>query len=148
MAVSPQGKHSLYRLAPPLERYVWACRVHRSSFCSLWDRLGTRPRKSIIGMRSCIRQSTGQRSCLAHIKFVTHTFGCSTPLPPSLVEPDSHTKSRLSCESLAPRDYLPPCTLADTGLASHTLRRERKGLVTLQLPSCHQGMQLLTIAVR
>ena len=28
------------------------------------------------------------------------------------------------------------------------LRRERKGLVTLQLPSCRRGMQLLTIAVR
>jgi len=33
-------------------------------------------------------------------------------------------------------------------LASHTLRRERKGLVTLQLPSCRRGMQLSNIAVR
>ena len=33
-------------------------------------------------------------------------------------------------------------------LASHTLRRERKGLVTLQLPSCRRGAQLSNIAVR
>ena len=32
-------------------------------------------------------------------------------------------------------------------LASHTLCRERKGLVMLQLPSCRRGMQLSTIAV-
>ena len=36
----------------------------------------------------------------------------------------------------------------ETSLASHTLRRERKGLVTLQLPSCRRGTQLSTIAVR
>ena len=33
-------------------------------------------------------------------------------------------------------------------LASYTLRRERKGLVTLQLPSCCRGTQLSNIAVR
>ena len=33
-------------------------------------------------------------------------------------------------------------------LASHTLHRERKSLVTLQLLSCCRGTQLLTIAVR
>ena len=32
-------------------------------------------------------------------------------------------------------------------LASHTLCRERKGLVMLQLPSCCRGTQLLNIAV-
>ena len=33
-------------------------------------------------------------------------------------------------------------------LASHTLRKERKGLVTVQLLSCRQGTQLSTSAVR
>ena len=31
---------------------------------------------------------------------------------------------------------------ANNSLVSHTLHRERKGLVTLQLTSCCQGMQL------
>ena len=35
-----------------------------------------------------------------------------------------------------------------SSLASHTIRRERKGLVMLQLLSCHRGTQLLNMAVR
>ena len=35
-----------------------------------------------------------------------------------------------------------------SSLASHTLHRERKGLVTLQLLSCRRGTQLPNIAVR
>ena len=35
-----------------------------------------------------------------------------------------------------------------SSLASHTLHRERNGLVTPQLPSSHRGMQLSNIAVR
>ena len=39
-------------------------------------------------------------------------------------------------------------TMQLVSLASHTLGRERKGLVTLQLLSCRRGAQLSTIAVR
>ena len=40
------------------------------------------------------------------------------------------------------------CVCMCGNLASHTLRRERKGLVTLQLWSCHRKMQLSNTAVR
>ena len=39
-------------------------------------------------------------------------------------------------------------TMQLVSLASHTLRREKEGLVTLQLLSCCRGTQLSTIAVR
>ena len=39
-------------------------------------------------------------------------------------------------------------TLWESSLESHTLHRERKGLVMLQLPICHRGTQLLNMAVR
>ena len=43
--------------------------------------------------------------------------------------------------------YFPNSNWYQVSLASHTLRRERKGLVTLQLPSCRRGTQLSNIAV-
>ena len=41
-----------------------------------------------------------------------------------------------------------PCCRSLPHLASHTLCRERKGLVTLQLTSCRQGTQLSNSVVR
>ena len=60
------------------------------------------------------------------------TFGCS---------------DMLFLRGLTTSTY-PGIDILPSSLISHTLCRERKGLVSLKLPSCHQGTQLSTIAVR
>ena len=52
--------------------------------------------------------------------------------------------SRVVCISDRRRE----CGMKTGSLASHTLRREKKGLVTLQLSSCCRGTQLSSTAVR
>ena len=46
-----------------------------------------------------------------------------------------------------PHIYAQPAEEALASLASHTLCRERKGLVTLQLLNCCRGMQLSNIVL-